>query len=381
MGRPGARNGASMDQDSVPAGEEEPTPLFGAYRRGGYDPDQVDRYVADQARRLEETHQRASEAERRLAAAVGQLRELHRRVAVLESEDRSPQPPSLDTLGERVQRILQEAWEGAYALRQGAEQEVAELRERAGGQAEEIVAAAEARARVVDEEIERRRKAYLARLEDDRARAVAQVSYLHEQRRVALSELIRVKEVIEATVGEAAASRAATAPGGPGLPSETSEAAPPSTPAAPETDPATTAQAGERDLPPASAASTEPERTPGPAFEVAPVAGDQPDAPEAAPAHAARSGRAGPQVARPLPPRAEPERAVRVRPVETSPGEDEFPERSELVRNHRSRTEEVAWPSERIPEPATEAFSEAVEEEPPAGAQRPSAGVFDFEEE
>lgn len=191
-----------MDQDGVPAEVGKTTPLFGAYRRGGYDPEQVDRYVADQAARLEGAEHRASEAERRLAAAVGQLRELHRRVAVLESEDRSPQPPSLDTLGERVQRILKEAWEGAYALRQAAEQEVGELRDRASAEAEEIVATAEGRARQIDEEIERRRKAYLARLEEDRNRAVAQVSYLHEQRRAALSELMRVKELIEATVGD-----------------------------------------------------------------------------------------------------------------------------------------------------------------------------------
>ena len=193
-----------MDQEGVQAEVDKTTPLFGAYRRGGYDPEQVDSYVAEQARRLEAAEHRASEAERRLAAAVGQLRELHRRVAVLESEDRSPQPQSLDTLGERVQRILKEAWEGAYALRQGAEQEVAELRARATGEAEEIVATAEARARQIDEEIDRRRKAYIARLEEDRARAVAQVSYLHEQRRVALTELLRVKEIIEETVGDAA---------------------------------------------------------------------------------------------------------------------------------------------------------------------------------
>ncbi|MDA8298262.1 MAG: hypothetical protein M0004_17085 [Actinomycetota bacterium] len=191
-----------MDQEGAHAEANKTTPLFGAYRRGGYDPEQVDHYVADQQRRLEAAEHRASDAERRLAAAVGQLRELHRRVAVLESEDRSPQAPSLDTLGERVQRILQEAWEGAYALRQAAEQEVTELRDRATSEAEEIVKTAEERAQQIDEEIERRRKAYLARLEEDRGRAVAQVSYLHEQRRAALSELMRVKELIEATVGD-----------------------------------------------------------------------------------------------------------------------------------------------------------------------------------
>lgn len=190
-----------MDQQSVPRPQSEATPIFGAYRRG-YDPEQVDRYVADQQRRLDEATQRASEAERKLAAAVGQLRELHRRVAVLESEDRSPQPAPLDTLGERVQRILQEAWEGAYALRQSTEQEMADLRERTAGEAEAIVVAARQRARAIEEEIERRRNAYLARVEEDRTRALAQIAHLHHQRDDALGELLKVKDVIEATVTE-----------------------------------------------------------------------------------------------------------------------------------------------------------------------------------
>jgi len=190
-----------MDQQSVPRPQNEATPIFGAYRRG-YDPEQVDRYVADQQRRLDEATQRASEAERKLAAAVGQLRELHRRVAVLESEDRSPQPAPLDTLGERVQRILQEAWEGAYALRQSTEQEMADLRERTAGEAEAIVVGARQRARAIEEEIERRRNAYLARVEEDRARALTQIAHLHHQRDDALGELLKVKDVIEATVTE-----------------------------------------------------------------------------------------------------------------------------------------------------------------------------------
>lgn len=195
-----------MDQQSSPTPQGEATPIFGAYRRG-YDPEQVDRYVTEQQRRLDEATHRASEAERKLAAAVGQLRELHRRVAVLESEDRSPQPAPLDTLGERVQRILQEAWEGAYALRQSTEQEMAELRERTSGEAEAIVVAARQRARAIEEEIERRRNAYLARVEEDRARALAQIAHLHSKRDEALGELLKVKGVIEATVGEMSAGR------------------------------------------------------------------------------------------------------------------------------------------------------------------------------
>ncbi|MHB1974569.1 MAG: hypothetical protein ACYCR4_09835 [Acidimicrobiales bacterium] len=195
-----------MDQASAQHPQGEATPIFGAYRRG-YDPDQVDRYVADQQRRLDEALQRASDSERKLAAAVGQLRELHRRVAVLESEERSPQPTPLDTLGERVQRILQEAWEGAYALRQGAEQEMAELRERTAGEAEAIVAGARQRAMSLEGEIQRRRAAYLEQVEEDRSRAGAPITHLHHRRDAALGELLKIKAVIESTVADASRPR------------------------------------------------------------------------------------------------------------------------------------------------------------------------------
>lgn len=209
----------AADQESV----GNATPIFNVYRRG-YDPEQVDRYVADQQRRLDEAVYRASEAERKLAAAVGQLRELHRRVAVYESEARSAQPPALDTLGERVQRILQEAWEGAYNLRQEAEREVNELREQATSEVEakraeaerdieelrqvasreaaELVDEATRRALALRDEMDRRRQAYLERVEADRQRAVGQISYLYDQREMAISELVRLQATVQATVEE-----------------------------------------------------------------------------------------------------------------------------------------------------------------------------------
>jgi hypothetical protein len=224
-----------MDHSNAESAALEATPIFTAYRRG-YDPVQVDRYVADQQRRLDDALTRASEAERKLAAAVGQLRELHRRVAVLESEDRSPQPAPLDALGERVQRILQEAWEGAYALRQQAETEAAAMRAEVAGEAAAaladaeqravaLVSSAERRSAAIDAEIERRRNAWNARLEEDRARAVAQIAQLHQQRTDAVGELLRLRAMIEKAVqdlggagtavpaeaGEAAAAQAAPA--------------------------------------------------------------------------------------------------------------------------------------------------------------------------
>lgn len=190
-----------MDQERVARSDMEATPIFGAYRRG-YDPDQVDRYVSDQQRRLDEASHRASEAERKLGAAIGQLRELHRRVAVLESQERPYQAPALDALGDRVQRILNEAWEGAYSLRQAAEQDVLELRNRAETEAAEIVSSAELRAIETEEESIRRRDAQRSELEQELAKAVSQISYLHEQKKLLLTDLLRLRDVISATVTE-----------------------------------------------------------------------------------------------------------------------------------------------------------------------------------
>jgi len=216
-----------MDENEAIEEQEVATPIFNVYRRG-YDPEQVDRYVADQQRRLDDALHRASESERRLAAAVGQLRELHRRVAVYESETRTAQPPALDTLGERVQRILQEAWEGAYTLRQEAERDVNELRDAtsvevkelrevataevtdlrdvASREAAEIVDQATRRALSIHDETERRRHAYLQRIEQDRERAVSQITYLYDQRQDAIAELARLQTTVQAVVEEMARS-------------------------------------------------------------------------------------------------------------------------------------------------------------------------------
>jgi hypothetical protein len=215
-----------MEQERATISEVDPSPVFAAYRRG-YDPEQVDRYIADQRHRLDEANDRASEAERRLAAAVGQLRELHRRVAMLESEDRSQTPP-LDMLGERVQRILQEAWEGAFQLRQAAEHDVAQQREESEREVTEMLESArrtvaeertiaereiaellesgQRRAMLMRAETERRRQAYLEQIQDDREQAVGQISYLYDQRQSAVAELARLKATIEATVAEMARS-------------------------------------------------------------------------------------------------------------------------------------------------------------------------------
>ena len=190
-----------MENESVPSEHEESGPVFDSFRRG-YDPEQVDRYIADQERRVQLATTRASEAERKLTAAVGQLRELHRRVSALETADRIEKMPALDTIGEQIQRILQDAWDGAYALRQTAEKDAAQLREQAQAEADATIEKAHRRAEAVGVELARRRESFLERIEQERSKAVAQTTFLQGQRKLALGELEKLRSLIDATVDE-----------------------------------------------------------------------------------------------------------------------------------------------------------------------------------
>jgi cell division septum initiation protein DivIVA len=190
-----------LENESVPSENEESAPVFNSNRRG-YDPEQVDAYIADQEQRIQLAASHASEAERKLTAAVGQLRELHRRISALEAADRVEKMPALDTIGEQIQRILQDAWDGAYALRQTAEKDAAQLREEAQVEAEAAIEKAHRRAEAVGVELARRRESFLERIEQERSRAVAQTTFLQGQRKLALSELEKLRSLIDATVDE-----------------------------------------------------------------------------------------------------------------------------------------------------------------------------------
>ncbi len=199
-----------MDHDHTTDGESENAPLFDAFRRG-YDPEQVDRYLADQERILDEAKRRADDAEQRLNQAMGQLRAMNKRIADLEQGDNvltsinrnaqslSPSVP-LDILGDRVQRIVQEAWDGAFALRQSVESEIGLIREQAIDEAQAIVDGARSKARSIEEQMRRRRDAYLQRVEQDKSKAVAQMTFLSDQRKGAVAELLAIKERIEAAI-------------------------------------------------------------------------------------------------------------------------------------------------------------------------------------
>jgi cell division septum initiation protein DivIVA len=190
-----------LENESVPSEHEGSGPVFDSFRRG-YDPEQVDRYIADQERRVQLATTRASEAERKLTAAVGQLQELHRRVSALETADRIEKMPALDTIGEQIQRILQDAWDGAYALRQTAEKDAAQLRDQAQTEADATIEKAHRRAEAVGVELARRRESFLERIEQERSKAVAQTTFLQGQRKLALGELEKLRSLIDATVDE-----------------------------------------------------------------------------------------------------------------------------------------------------------------------------------
>jgi cell division septum initiation protein DivIVA len=190
-----------LENESAPNENEDSVPVFTSNRRG-YDPEQVDAYIADQERRVQVAAAHASEAERKLTAAVGQLRELHRRITALETADRIEKMPALDTIGEQIQRILQDAWDGAYALRQTAEKDAAQLREQAQAEADETIEKAHRRAEAVGVELARRREAFLERIEQERSKAVAQTTFLQGQRKLALGELEKLRSLIDATVDE-----------------------------------------------------------------------------------------------------------------------------------------------------------------------------------
>lgn len=196
-----------MDQSNVFDGPIHGAPLFDPSRRG-YDPEQVDRYLAQQQHRLNETSRRASEAEQRLAAAMNQLRAMNKRITQLEerahASSQTAQPAQvaipIDILGDRVQRILQEAWDGAFALRQSVDSEVTQLRGAAVVEAQTIVDEARSKARSIEEQMRRRRDAYLARVEQDKSKAVAQMTFLSDQRKAAIAELLAIKERIETAI-------------------------------------------------------------------------------------------------------------------------------------------------------------------------------------
>ena len=91
-------------------------------------------------------------------------------------------------------------------LRETVAEEVSELREVASREAADVVDQATRRALAIRDETERRRHAYLQRIEQDRERAVSQITYLYDQRQSAIAELARLQTTVQAVVEEMARS-------------------------------------------------------------------------------------------------------------------------------------------------------------------------------
>jgi chromosome segregation ATPase len=109
-----------------PPTEEETTsrPEFAVAMRG-YDRVQVDDYLAQHEAWVVDAQARLEAAERALSATTAENEQLHQRLAVLEERELNSSPRSIAALGERVNHILQQAWDAAEELREQSETQAA----------------------------------------------------------------------------------------------------------------------------------------------------------------------------------------------------------------------------------------------------------------
>jgi cell division septum initiation protein DivIVA len=192
-----------------PAAPEVELPAFSVVRRG-FDPDEVQAYVEDQERQLAFLQSQADAAERQLRNALEQLGAERRRVEELEARlqaseaerlrDPAP-PPSIAALGERVSRILEEAWEAAEALRRDAEGAAERAREEARQILEQAEIEARRRADKVAAETEQHRRRVLEELDAARAEQQAALASLQERREAAMAELGRIHRFLQDALG------------------------------------------------------------------------------------------------------------------------------------------------------------------------------------
>jgi len=196
-------------------------PLPFAMVRRGYEPAEVEAYVAQQEDALAVAVERADTAERQLAEALAQLTAARARVAELEEQQKAEPPASIQALGDRVADILDSAWRAAEQLRA----EAAGAAERAQAEADEVVRAAEIAARAQAAEIvaeaERHRRTVLEELAARRAEHDTEVARLTSERQAAVAELERLQAVLQRVLSPAApsagtSSAPASAGGGPG---------------------------------------------------------------------------------------------------------------------------------------------------------------------
>ncbi len=128
-----------------------------AANRKGYDPDQVDQFIASQTKQLQDAVARAASAESQLAQTSQNLAELQKRLDDLETtflhtgqqpvvsdtqEEHLELPETASTIGEQVQHIISEAWESAKSIKAAAEEEMKERKAEAENKVAQLSAEA-----------------------------------------------------------------------------------------------------------------------------------------------------------------------------------------------------------------------------------------------
>jgi len=181
--------------------EEGALPEFAIAMRG-YDRLQVDDYIVKQAVWLNEAEVRVEGAETEVASLKSERSSLRAQVASLQEEAFTTAPPSFDELGERVGRVLHEAWAAAEEMRQDGEKAAEEIASRTRQEAAAEVASLVEEAKRESADLVTRSRAEADRLtgeaERRRRELRSEIAILTDQRDSALGELARLRSGLEA---------------------------------------------------------------------------------------------------------------------------------------------------------------------------------------
>ncbi len=181
--------------------EEGSLPEFATAMRG-YDRLQVDDYIVKQAVWLNEAQVRVEAAESELVSLENERASLLSQVGSLQEQAFKTAPPSFDELGERVGRVLQEAWAAATDMRQDAEKAAAEAASKARDEAAGEMAAMVEDAKRQSEDLLAESRAEADRLTGEATRRRrelhAEIRVLTDRRDSALAELARLRSGLEA---------------------------------------------------------------------------------------------------------------------------------------------------------------------------------------
>lgn len=181
----------------APVRDRPPELATFAFVRRGYDPAEVDAVLLRQRQEMARVVERATTSERQLAEALIRLRKANEQLKEYQITGQAGPPPSIEALGERVTRILREAWDGAEALRAEAEKTT----ERASAEAQRIAGEAEAEARqrasVIIAQAKEERREVLAELAARRSEHEAELSRLEEQQRAVMAHMQHLHALLQ----------------------------------------------------------------------------------------------------------------------------------------------------------------------------------------